>query len=209
MRPHPTYVAVISNCPLLRHGLSHVVDSAPDLQRVISVRRIGSQRYEVGEADVVLLAMQASVRETCDLVAGLHGEGHRAVVLSPSKAQTNLVSFIEAGARGYLSQHIEETELLTAVRTVASGRTYFSFSFSNDRDVRNQPLRITGRERQILELVASGATDREIASKLSISEHTVHSHLDRLGSKTGFRRRADLTRLALELGVAGELTDEG
>ncbi len=207
MSANPTHVAVISDSPLLGHGLAHVIDGAPDLERVTSVKRVGAH-YEAGDADVVLLNMQAPVRDIRGLISRLHQEGHRVVVVSHSKAQTDLVLCIEAGARGYLSQHIGETELLTAVRTVAAGRSYFSTGFNN-QGLQEHPPNITDREKEILQLVATGATDREIASKLNISEHTVHSHLDRLRSKTGVRRRADLTRLALQHGVAGELAEEG
>ncbi|MER6332270.1 response regulator transcription factor [Streptomyces sp. NPDC001034] len=208
MSAQPTYVAIISDGPILRHGLSHVLDSAPDLEKVSSAGHSDPQRSEAGGADVVLLHTQASVRDTCKLVTKFHERGHKVVVLTPSAAETDLLLFIEAGARGCLSQHIGEAELLTAIRAVASGRSYFSTVFDGGNPHRRN-LRITDRERQILELVASGATDREIASKLNISEHTVHSHLDRLGSKTGFRRRADLTRLALQQGAVGELAEEG
>jgi DNA-binding CsgD family transcriptional regulator len=61
---------------------------------------------------------------------------------------------------------------------------------------------ITARERELLGLIAGGATDRQIADELFISIRTVRSHLDRISEKTGIRRRADLTRLALQLGLA-------
>lgn len=61
---------------------------------------------------------------------------------------------------------------------------------------------ITPRERELIGLIAGGATDRQIADELFISIRTVRSHLDRIAEKTGIRRRADLTRLAFELGVA-------
>lgn len=60
---------------------------------------------------------------------------------------------------------------------------------------------VTPRERELLALVAGGATDRQIADELFISIATVRSHLDRIQDKTGRRRRADLTRLALEIGL--------
>jgi pSer/pThr/pTyr-binding forkhead associated (FHA) protein len=60
---------------------------------------------------------------------------------------------------------------------------------------------VTPRERELLAFVAGGATDRQIAEALSITVATVRSHLDRIHEKTGRRRRADLTRLALELGI--------
>lgn len=61
---------------------------------------------------------------------------------------------------------------------------------------------LTERERQVLALIAQGLTDRQVGERLFISVSTVRSHLDRIGDKTGLRRRAELTRLALELGIA-------
>ncbi|MQY38147.1 hypothetical protein SRB17_61560 [Streptomyces sp. RB17] len=210
MSREPTYVAVVSDCPLLLHGLIRVVDGAPELRRLHAAGTDGAPPHEVGQAEVVLLNLRASVREICDLVARLHEKGRRVVVLSAAATQTDLVLFIEAGARGYVSQWAREEELLTALRAVAAGRSYFSTGFFGDHDVHKNPPRITEREQQILHLVANGATDREIAAELNISEHTVHSHLDRLCSKTGYRRRADLTRLALRRGMAAmEPAEEG
>jgi pSer/pThr/pTyr-binding forkhead associated (FHA) protein len=64
--------------------------------------------------------------------------------------------------------------------------------------------RLSRRERQVIELVAAGLTDKEIGERLFISTSTVRSHLDRVSEKTGFRRRVDLIRLATELGVRQE-----
>ncbi|MGW7817364.1 response regulator transcription factor [Streptomyces puniciscabiei] len=203
-------MAVVSDCPLLLHGLIHVVDSAPELRRLLGAGGNAVVPHEVGEGDVVLLNLRVSAREICDQVARLHEKGRRVLVLSADATQTDLVLLIEAGARGHVSQWAGEKELLAALRTVAAGRSYFSTGFFGDLDVQKNSPRITDREQQILRLVANGATDREIAAELNISEHTVHSHLDRLYSKTGYRRRADLTRLALQRGVAAaEPAEEG
>jgi DNA-binding CsgD family transcriptional regulator len=61
--------------------------------------------------------------------------------------------------------------------------------------------RLSARERELVTLVAQGRTNAEIAAQLYISAHTVRSHLDRIRDKTGCRRRADLTRLALSEGL--------
>jgi DNA-binding NarL/FixJ family response regulator len=61
--------------------------------------------------------------------------------------------------------------------------------------------RLSARERQLVTLVAQGRTDAQIGAELCISMHTVHTHLDRIRDKTGCRRRADLTRLALQAGL--------
>ncbi len=61
--------------------------------------------------------------------------------------------------------------------------------------------RLSARERELVSLIAQGNTDAQIASQLYISIRTVRSHLDRIRDKTGCRRRADLTRLALQTGL--------
>ena len=159
-----------------------------------------------GAADVVLVNLQSPLEDMARLIARLRQQGQAAVILSASETQTELFFFIEAGASGYVSRRSGEAELLAAVRAVASGDIYFSTRL-RDQSLREQRTRITHRERQILQLIANGATDREIAAKLNISEHTVHTHLDRLRGKTGCHRRADLVRLALLRDGAGEPPD--
>jgi DNA-binding NarL/FixJ family response regulator len=64
-----------------------------------------------------------------------------------------------------------------------------------------KPGKLSAREQELVTLVAQGATDAQIAAQLYISIRTVRSHLDRIWDKTGCRRRADLTRLALQAGL--------
>ena len=205
MTPHPARVAVavISDCPLLQRGLEQVIDAAPDLQRTTFVKSYEEWHYETGTADVVLINLQVPIEEMSCLITRLRQQDQAAVVLSTSEAQADLFFFIEAGASGYLSRRSGEAELLAAVRAVASGDSYFSTRL-RDGSLRERHNHISHREMQILQLIASGATDREVAGKLNISEHTVHTHLDRLRSKTGCRRRADLVRLALQQNGMGE-----
>jgi pSer/pThr/pTyr-binding forkhead associated (FHA) protein len=88
------------------------------------------------------------------------------------------------------------------------GRTTIVFTADEDPNPTEPDTRVhaklpelSERERQILALVARGLTDRQIGDRLFINASTVRSHLDRIGKKTGLRRRADLTRLAVDLGV--------
>jgi pSer/pThr/pTyr-binding forkhead associated (FHA) protein len=91
------------------------------------------------------------------------------------------------------------------VRVVAHGRTMqlpAGILGSRETTAEGRHGIATPRERQLLALVAGGATDQQIADELYISISTVRSHLDRIQEKTGLRRRPDLTRLALDLGIA-------
>jgi DNA-binding NarL/FixJ family response regulator len=152
-------------------------------------------------AHVVLVDLQQSPPRLAAAVTELRKRGH-AVIITSSGAQIDAAQVIRAGASGYLSRQAEGEELLTAIRVVGSGRSYVSAAA--DSLLEKSP-HFTGREQDILRLVVNGATDKEIAEKLCISKHTVQSHLDRIREKTGYRRRPDLTRLAIEYG----LTDRG
>jgi DNA-binding NarL/FixJ family response regulator len=198
-----TPISVICDCPLIAHGLTHVIDPEPDLRIVTSVSEVGDYRDQGNREEVVLLNLQLPAWETSGVVSRLQRGGHAVVVLAFSEKQSDAVLCIEAGARGYLGHRIGEEELLTAIRAVASGNSYFTADL-NGRVLPAPPPRLTDREKQILRLLAAGATDREIAGTLHITENTVHSHLDRLRGKSGLHRRADLTRLALRYGLTGE-----
>ncbi|MYV38853.1 hypothetical protein GT030_08205 [Streptomyces sp. SID1328] len=205
METSMTHVAVISDCPLLRRGLKQVIDGAADLRSTF-VEPTGEN--DLNGADVAIVNLHTGTRDMVGLIGRLRKRGTLVVVLSPSGTQDDLLLSLEAGARGYVSQSAAESELLAAVRAVASGGSHFSAHFDNQFLLKNS-VKITDRERQILELVASGATDREIAVRLNISQHTVHSHLDRLASKTGYRRRVDLARLALKQDQTTDISSEG
>jgi DNA-binding NarL/FixJ family response regulator len=140
-------------------------------------------------------------------VTHLCARGQSVLVVSASEAPADVIEAIGAGARGYLTKQAEEAEIVGAIRAVAEQRTYVSATLASY--LLQAPIRITEREREILELVAGGETDQDIAELLQLSVRTVHSHLDRIRNKTGSRRRADLTRFALERGIVPRFPKEG
>jgi DNA-binding NarL/FixJ family response regulator len=135
--------------------------------------------------------------------------GHRVLVVSAQGEQADVLAAMAAGARGYLTKDADADEILRAVRVVWGGGTYISptlasllLDSSRIRDARLR-LPLSERERQVLSLLAAGERDQDIADALAISVRTVRSHLDRIREKTGRRRRPELTRLAIEEGIAG------
>jgi pSer/pThr/pTyr-binding forkhead associated (FHA) protein len=104
-------------------------------------------------------------------------------------------------------QRIEEHPLKNG-DIIQVGNTIVRFEASEDPNATEAGTGALGsvpelseREIQVLALIASGLTDREIGERLFVSASTVRSHLDRIGVKTGLRRRAELTRLAVDLGI--------
>ncbi|MDR6980907.1 DNA-binding NarL/FixJ family response regulator [Streptomyces sp. 3330] len=192
-------IAVIGDCPVFRYGISNLIGSAPDLHLVAVAPSIDSADGGLRGAEVVLMDLQQPAPRLAATVTKLHRRGHAVLVVS-SSPHLDAVQAIQAGASGYLSRQAEAQEMLTAIRTVGSGRSYVSAPAGH---LVGPSLRFTDREQEILRLLANGSTDHEIAAALGISKHTVHSHLDRIGEKTGSRRRPDLTRIAVENGLTG------
>jgi DNA-binding NarL/FixJ family response regulator len=123
---------------------------------------------------------------------------------SPSYLQAAL----EAGANGYAVKSSGRSEILAAVEKVLDGGRYVTPGVGGDGLDRNEDpahaaasLRLTARERQILQLTAEGKSRKEVAYALAISEKTVAFHKDNLKRKLGLRSTAQLTRYALDAGL--------
>lgn len=188
-------MAVVGDCPLLRSGVAHAVEGAEGLALVLTTRSAEEAVRLLGRGDIALVDLQLPPVCLAEVVGRLAATGVSVMVLS-SAWDGHAVPALRAGARGCLSRNAEEAELLAAIRLVGDGCSYVSADLAVRPDT-EPSCHVTHRERQILELVAYGETDHAIAVRLGISEHTVHSHLDRLRDKIGSRRRADLTRFAL------------
>lgn len=202
MGPELIGVAVVEDHPLYRQGLTQIVEGVNGLTIIAAVGTLEEMEaigYE--GVHVVLLDLHLPDGVGAEAVSRVKSSGAIVLVVSASDDRKSVVDAVAAGARGYLPKSSTPDEISFAIAAVATGGTYVSPVLAAYllRDEREGPPdhRLTDREREILSLVAEGETDAEIAEHLFISVRTVHSHLDRIRDKTGQRRRADLTRLAL------------
>jgi DNA-binding NarL/FixJ family response regulator len=196
-------VALIEDHPLYRQGLMHTVEANPRFELVAAAGSIGEMEAHgyVG-VHVVLLDLHLPDGTGADAVSRVSAPGRAVLVVSASDDSVSVVDAIGAGASGYLHKSCTAEEIAIAVTAVASGGMYVSPVLAAYllRDNKDRPSEesLTPRENEILALLAEGETDADIAKQLFLSIHTVHSHLDRIRDKTGQRRRADLTRYALQ-----------
>lgn len=116
-------------------------------------------------------------------------------------------SLLAAGALGYVTKKAADRELIRAVRAVRDGRTFVDITQAEDmlpkatgRRTLSREL-LSQREQQVLSFVARGFTHQEIADQLALSIKTVETYLDRLMTKLQLRRRPQLVRYALEMGL--------
>ena len=136
----------------------------------------------------------------------------RVLILSMHDNAEYVLESVRAGAHGYLLKDTAATELRSAIRAVCRGESYFSPPVASrlSAAVRGEhenglaPLeQLTGREREVLEGIARGRTNKEIATELGISHRTVETHRESLMNKLQIRTVAELTRFALDAGILG------
>jgi DNA-binding NarL/FixJ family response regulator len=206
-------IAVVDDHPLYRSAVVAAFEGVEDIAVVLECDSVEEleERLDTGSHDarVVLLDLSLPGRSGAEAVRAVMSRGLSVLVLTGATARAQLVDVLDGGALGYLTKAARSEEIIHATRTVAAGHGYMAQSVASMlretmRNLGPDLGDITAREREVLRLLASGKTDRMIAEELTISPATVRSHLDRIRSKTGRRRRADLTRLAVQAGLADQ-----
>ena len=201
-------VLIADDQRVVRDGLSMLV-ALIDGVEVVGTASDGAEAVQLAAAyrpDVIMMDLRMpggdGVSATAEILAGTPGA--RVVVLTTYETDTDIVRAVEAGAVGYLLKDTPVAELGHAIRAAARGETVLAPSVARRlvSHVR-QPRRdlLSGRETEVLALVAQGLTNAEIGQRLSIAEATVKTHLIRLFGKLGVNDRTAAVTSAIALGV--------
>ena len=188
--PEPIRVLLVDDHPVVRAGLRAAL--APD-DGVEVVGEAASAAEAVtlardGHPDVVLMDLHLGAggdgAEATGALTGLPAPP-RVLVLTAYESESDILRAIEAGATGYLLKDAETAELRAAIRTAAAGETVLSPSVARRlvSRVRTPGQALTRRETQVLQLVADGAANADIARQLFVTEATVKSHLVQVFTK--------------------------
>ncbi|MEZ4270296.1 MAG: response regulator transcription factor [Myxococcota bacterium] len=207
-------ILVADDHAVLRAGLRSFLGAQPDMD-VIAEAADGTEVVAKAaqlRPDVVLLDL--SMPKLCGLQAisqiRAASEETRVLVLTMYDNQEYMRSSLAAGSSGYLVKSADDSELLAAIRAVHQGRSYVDVSLGEGglpsvflSGGADAPLlqMLSNRERQVLEFVALGHTNREVAGLLRVSVKTVETYRGRVLDKLGLRSRAELVRYAIEVGI--------
>lgn len=207
-------VAVVDDHPVFRQGIAHAIESEASFELVAAVAAVEDLIFDPA-IDVVVLDLGLPGLSGAAAVSHVRQHGAKVLVVSADGERRQVVDAIGAGAGGYLTKTAEPLEITAATKIVGEGGTYVSptlasYLIATSREHGGDgTFTLTAREKEILTLVAAGERDTDIAEELIISIRTVRSHLDRIRDKTGYRRRPDLTRLAIKQGLIDEVLERG
>lgn len=198
---------------IMRDGLVSLINSQEDM-RVVAEASDGASAIEGVERtnpDVVIMDVSMPGMNGIEATRILKTEHPqvKVLVLTAYDNQGYLRQLLEAGATGYVSKNLAARELIHAIRIVARGETYIDPAIASSApnaanterlrgDVRRSEL--TGREREVLLLIAKGYTNKEVGAQLGISVKTVETHKGNIMSKLELKNRADAVRFAVQQG---------
>ncbi|WP_194824878.1 response regulator transcription factor [Nocardia sp. XZ_19_231] len=213
----PISVLVVDDQELMRMGLKMVLGAHPDIEVIgeagngdEAVRRASELRPDVVLMDVRMPVVDG-VTATARIVAA--GEGVRVLVMTTFDLDEHALGALRAGASGFLLKDTPPEDLISAIRSVAGGDAVVSPKVTKrllDRLVAEDPTSLrdpkildvlTAREREVLEQIAIGRSNAEIAAALFLSEATVKTHVGRVLTKLGLRDRVQAVVLAYETGL--------
>jgi DNA-binding NarL/FixJ family response regulator len=212
-----TRVLIADDDDLMRAGLVELLSGEESIE-IVGQARTGREAVDRArrlKPDVVLMDVRMpdldGIRATAELAVA--APTARVLILTTFEQDDYIFGALRAGASGFLLKRTRPEELIAAVHTVAAGDSLLSPSVTRrviDR-VAQQPTpelsdqakldELTPREREVLELVAGGLSNREIAAELVIEEATARSHVRRILMKLGLRDRVQIVIFAYETGV--------
>ncbi len=196
---------------LVRQGFRMILEAQPDME-IVGQASNGREAVELGEKlhpDVVVMDVAMPELNGIEATRRLAASTPRTRVLALSMHKDSMYvrEILRAGARGYLLKDSGDTDLIAAVRAVAKGEGYISPSVSDAvlsdyrRHVTDPLDLLTSREREVLQHIAEGKTNKEIATTLTLSVYTVEAHRGRIMEKLNLHSTGELVRFALRNGL--------
>jgi DNA-binding NarL/FixJ family response regulator len=194
-------ILIADDHPVVRAGVAGMLASQPDFE-VVGEAVDGEEALERArrlKPDVVLMDLRMPVVDGVHAIRNIRAElpAARVIVLTTYDTDADILLAIEAGAAGYLLKDAPREELFRGVRAAARGDRALAPAIA----ARADRSALSGRELEVLQRVAAGASNKEIGAGLSISEATVKSHLIHIYQKLGVSDRTAAVTTALDRGI--------
>lgn len=207
--PKRIRVLIVDDSRLVRDGLSAVLSAEPDLQVVATAADVVDGLHQIATItpDVVLIDADLARGDQNRCVRQVRVSNHvaRVVVMNLEPTPVEVVALAKAGANGFMTKDAAVEDLVAAVRSVAGGTNMIPPAvagmllshFARERSLSGSPetpkeVRLTEREREIMELIAEGLGNKAIAHRLHVADETVKSHVRNMLEKLALHSRLEL-----------------
>jgi DNA-binding NarL/FixJ family response regulator len=196
---------------VVRQGFRRILEAQEDME-IVGEASNGREALEVaGKLGPDVVVMDVAMPELNGIEAtrrmGEAAPRSRVLALSMHKDSVYVREILRAGARGYLLKDAVDEDLIAAVRAVSRGEGYLSPGVADAvltdyRQHVTDPIDLlTSREREVLQLIAEGKTNKEIATSLNLSVYTVDAHRGRIMEKLNLHSTGELVRFAIRKGL--------
>lgn len=198
---------------LMANGLKALIQKGGGVDQLCVCKNESELFEELGKEDFDLVVIDPLANgyfsaKTAMKVKQLHPK-QKVLIISDIEHPREVLSILEKGVQGYLTRQCDEDEIIHAIFAIAKGEKFYcnkvldiilNKQFETD-DENCEPTALTERESEITALIASGMTNKDIADRLHLSPHTVHTHRKNIIKKLGVKSVSELTVYAMNVGL--------
>lgn len=207
-------VLIVDDQPIVRYGICHLINSQVDMEIAASTADCATAWKILDDPQPHVLLMDVQLKDRCahKLIERITQSrlGTRILVYTSQSAEWQVLEAIRSGAHGYITKDADPERLCDAIRVVARGGSYLDTTLTGmvighlgrkfeRRDMNRR--RLTQRESVVLQALADGKRNKEIATAMSITERTVKYHITSVFQKMKVKNRTEAVRLAVEKGM--------
>jgi DNA-binding NarL/FixJ family response regulator len=198
-------VLAVDDHALLREGIAALVNAESDMKLTAEASngQEAIERFRLHRPDVTLMDLQMPVMNGIEAIIGIRSEfpEARIIVLTTYVGDVQALRALKAGARGYVLKGRVPRELLDTIRAVHAGQKRIPPEVAAELAEHAVEDELSSRELDVLQLIASGNANKEIAVRLSIVEDTVKSHVTNILAKLGANDRTHAVTIGLKRGI--------
>jgi DNA-binding NarL/FixJ family response regulator len=198
-------VLTVDDHALLRNGIRRLIGAESDMQLVAEASngREAVEAFRAHRPDVTLMDLQMPDMNGIEAITSIRGEfpEARIIVLSTYSGDVQVVRAIKAGARAYLLKTNVNKELLGIIRAVHAGQKRIPAEVASGLAEHTGEEELSGREIEVLRLIAAGNANKEIAAQLNLAEDTIKRHVTNILAKLGANDRTHAVTIALKRGI--------
>jgi DNA-binding NarL/FixJ family response regulator len=201
----PIRILIVDDHPIMRIGVAALISSSKEM---ITVAQAGTgeeaiQQHELHKPDITLMDLRLPGISGVETIRRIRSRNPQArfIVLTTYEGDEDIHQAMEAGASGYLVKGLPQEMLVNAVKRVHAGGRYLPPNMSQALADRTPDSSLSTRERQVLELVSKGKSNKEIAVALGITEATVKCHVSVILARLNASDRTQAVVTALQRGL--------